>query len=310
MTMTTRFSAIFIHRNGFERLKSAIDSAINALSSIDEIIIVDNASSDNSSIDISKIYPNIKIIHNSSNLGFGHAANQGMNVAQGEYFLICNNDIILPQNIFNDLHELFKKEPKAGIISGQQTNLNGENIRTSSDKPSLVSEFDGIGRVNHSKDPQKISKVGILRGACLGVRKKMTEDIGGYDEDFFFYFEDTEWCIRANNHGWKVLLNPKIRVAHIGGASSNEFYSESRIEFYRSRIIFWKKVFPVYIVILLHIWNIPKLSLDLVFYSIISFINLGKNTRINKKMIDRAIVLLWLSLGKPKSWGLPKKIIE
>ena len=308
--MASRFSIIIVHRNGFNRLKSVIDSALKAYESYDEIIIVDNASTDNSISQISKIYPNIQIIRNKFNSGYGHAANQGISFGRGKYFLICNNDIFLPLNIFKDLEELFLKEPKAGIISGQQTNIKGEIIRTSSKKPSLLSEFDGIGRIDHSKDPEKITEVGILRGACLGVRKEMIEDIGAYDEDFFFYFEDTEWCLRAQNNDWKVFLHPKIKIPHVGGSSSNEFYSESRIEFYRSRIIFWKKIFPKSIFVLLHLWNIPKLGLDLVFYSLITLITFGQNARIKKKMIDRAMVLKWLSLGKPKSWGLPKKIIE
>jgi len=306
--MSCRFSIIIVHRNGFNRLKSVIDSALKAFESCDEIIIVDNASTDNSISQISKIYPNIQIIKNKFNSGYGHAANQGINSGKGKYFLICNNDITLPLNIFKDLEELFLKESRAGIISGQQTNLEGEIIRTSSKKPSLLSEFDGIGRIDHNKDPDKITDVGILRGACLGVKKEMIEEIGAYDEDFFFYFEDTEWCIRAHKNSWKVILHPKIKIPHIGGSSSSELYSKSRIEFYRSRIIFWKKIFPKSIVVLLYLWNIPKLCLDLIFYSLITLITFGKNTRIRKKMIDRAVVLTWLLLGKPKKWGLPRKI--
>ena len=306
--MQVRFTTIIVHRNGFNRLKSALDSALKASDLCDEFIIIDNASTDNSISQVSEIYPSIQIIKNKFNLGYGHAANQGICSGKGKYFLICNNDITLPLNIFNDLEELFIKEPRAGIISGQQTNLEGVIIRTSSKKPSLLSEFDGIGRIDHNKDPEKTTEVGILRGACLGVRKEMIEDIGAYDEDFFFYFEDTEWCLRAQNNDWKVILHPKIEIRHIGGSSSSELYSESRIEFYRSRIIFWKKIFPKSIVILLHLWNIPKLGLDLIFYSLINLITFGQNTRIKKKMIDRAMVLAWLSLGKPKNWGLPKKI--
>jgi len=304
--MPCRFSIIIIHRNGLDRLRSTLDSVVNASDSHDEILIVDNASTDNSISHISKIYPKIQIIRNKFNLGYGHAANQGINSGKGKYYLICNNDIVLPLNIFKDLEELFIKEPKAGIISGQQTNLDGIEIRTTAMLPTYLIEFDGIGK-DRSKDPINISEVGILRGACLASRRQMVEEIGGFDEDFFFYFEDTEWCIRAHKNGWKVFLNPNIKIPHIGGSSSSELFKESRIEFYRSRIIFWKKVFPKYIVFLLHIWNIPKLGLDLVFYLFITLISFGQSSRIKKKMIDRAMVLLWLSLGKPKSWGLPKQ---
>ena len=304
--MEIRFTSIIVHRNGFERLKSALDSLIKASDLLDEIIIVDNASTDKSAHEISNHYPKVRIIYNNSNLGYGAAANRGIMSGSGKYFLICNNDILVPSNILNDFEKLFIKASKAGIISGQQTNFNGDILRTSMKMPSLLSEFDGVGRIDHSKDPKKIAEVGTLRGACLGVRKEMIEEIGAFDEDFFFYFEDTEWCIRANKKNWKVLLYPDIKVPHVGGSSSGEFFNESRVEFYRSRIIYWKKIYPRFVVILLQMWNIPKLFLDFVFYTSATFITFGQNTRIKKKMIDRTVVLLWLTLGKPKNWGLPK----
>jgi len=305
--MSVRFTVIIIHRNGFERLKAALESIKRASSTSEEIFIVDNASSDDSIDRISSIYPDVNVILNEFNSGYGHAANQGIKKGVGDYFLICNNDIVVPKNIFDELESVFKKEANAGIVSGQQTNINGERIRTSSRKPSLISEFDGIGRVSHSKDPKVISQVGIIRGACLGVRRKMIDNIGAYDEDFFFYFEDTEWCIRAWRNDWKVILNPNIEIAHIGGSSSSEFYKESRIEFYRSRMIFWKKIYPLHISILLHLWNIPKLFLDFLFYLVATIITFGLNDRLKKKMQDRAVVILWLIFMKPVTWGLPNK---
>jgi len=305
--MSLRFTIIIVHRNGINRLKSVLDSVVKASEAFDEIVIVDNASTDNSISRISKIYPNIQIIRNKFNTGYGYAANQGMNFGHGKYFLICNNDIVLPQNILSAFDDIFTKDSKAGIISGQEVRPNGDLVTTSGKKISLLTEFDGIYKFNFYKDPNTLSEVDILRGACLGISRKMFEHIGGYDEDFFFYFEDLEWCIRAQKNDWKIFLNPHIQVSHIGGASSSELNQESRIEFYRSRIIFWKKVFPKYIVVLLHIWNTPKLFLDLFFYAIVCFFTLGRNTRLNKKLIDRSYVLLWLFLGKPKSWGLPKE---
>ena len=307
LEMQKRFTVVIIHRNGFIRLKSVVDSVTNVMEANDELIIIDNASSDDSISKISRIYPGIQIIHNKFNTGYGYAANQGMNVGQGKYFLICNNDILLPQNIFSTFDDIFTKIPRAGIISGKEIKPNGDIVRTSGKKISLLTEFDFFFSSDSYKDPNTLSEVNILRGSCLAINRKMFEDIGGYDQDFFFYYEDTEWCNRAVENDWKVLLDPDIKVIHIGGASSSELYKESRIEFYRSRIIFWKKIFPKFIFILLHIWNIPKLVLDLIFYSLINFIFFGQNTKIKNKMIDRAFVLAWLALGKPESWGLPKK---
>jgi len=306
LVMQKRFTIIIIHRNGFNRLKSALDSAINVIETHDEIIIVDNASTDNSISKISNIYPNIQIIRNKFNTGYGFAANQGMSTGYGKYFLICNNDIILPQNILSAFDEIFTNDPKVGIISGKEVKPNGEPVRTSGKKMSLLTEFDGSFNFNLYKDPITVSEVYILRGACLGINRKMVEEIGGYDQDFFFYYEDTEWCIRAAKNNWKIILNPYVLVSHIGGASSSQFYKESRIEFYRSRILFWKKIYPKYIFILLHIWNIPKLVLDLIFYLIFCLLTFGLNSKFNNKLTDRFYVLSWLLLGKPKHWGLPK----
>jgi N-acetylglucosaminyl-diphospho-decaprenol L-rhamnosyltransferase len=308
--MKKRFTVAIIHRNGFDRLKTALDSVINASSAIDEIIIVDNASTDDSISAILKIYPNIITICNSYNAGYGYAANQAMDKGLGKYFLICNNDITIPKSALDQFEGVFMGDPKIGMVSGQQINLNGDNVRTSSKAPSLFSEFDGIGRIEHSKDPKNTAEVGILRGACLAVRKVAVNEVGPYDDEFFFYFEDTEWCIRMAKSRWKVILAPHIKIPHIGGASSSEFYSSSRIEFYRSRMLFWKKIYPKYLVILLHMWNIPKLMLDGVFYSLATTLTLGLNKRLKNKLLDRAFVLTWLLVGQPKKWGLPGKMLK
>ncbi len=305
--MEKRFTIAIIHRNGFDRLKAALDSVINASSTTDEIIIVDNASTDDSISAILKIYPDITTICNSCNTGYGHAANQAIDKGLGKYFLICNNDITIPKDALDQFEDVFTSDPKIGMVSGQQTNLNGDIVRTSSKAPSLFSEFDGIGRIDHSKDPKDTTEVGILRGACLAVRKLAVNEVGPYDEDFFFYFEDTEWCIRMAQFNWKVLITPYIKIPHIGGSSSNEFYSESRIEFYRSRMLFWKKIYPKYLVILLYTWNIPKLILDGIFYSLVTALTLGLNKRLKNKLLDRVFVLTWLLVGQPKKWGLPGK---
>jgi len=79
------------------------------------------------------------------------------------------------------------------------------------------------------------------------------------------------------------MFAPHIKIHHVGGASTSNVYASSRIEFFRSRLLFWKKVYPPYQVALLYLWNIPKL------------------------LIDRAAVISWLLLGQPESWGLPNK---
>ena len=94
-----RFTIAVIHRNGFERLKSVLDSILADMTNNDEVIIVDNNSTDNSieMIEQSHLYKNILIIKNLCNTGYAYACNQAMRKGKGDYFLICNNDIVLPK---------------------------------------------------------------------------------------------------------------------------------------------------------------------------------------------------------------------
>jgi len=129
-----------------------------------------------------------------------------------------------------------------------------------------------------------------------------------YDEEFYFYHEETEWCIRVNkSKKWKVMFAPEIQISHVGGASTSSFFPESRIEFFRSRLIFWSKVFPKYKVLILYIWNIPKILVDLFFYLLLIIFTLGLVDKYRKKFYDRSLQTAWLLFGKPKSWGLPNK---
>lgn len=306
-TLKKRFTIAFIHRNGFDRLKAAIDSILPELTKDDEILVVDNHSSDDSIKKINTLYPNIAIIQNACNTGYARPCNQAIQQGNSKYFLLCNNDIELPKSCLDDFENIFNKHPNAGIIGGQLFDSNGHKTGSYANAPTFSSELDLIGRLGAIKKFEKIHEVGSLRGACLAVRQEAIEASGMMDEDFFFYFEETEWCVRIARHGWQVLTAPHIHITHAGGDSTKSVYYGSRIEFFRSRLLFWHKVFPKHIVIMLYLWNIPKLALDGTFYLIATILTLGFNAKVRNKLIDRIAVITWLLLGKPNRWGLPDK---
>ena len=226
-----------------------------------------------------------------------------------KYFLLCNNDIELPKDCLNQFETLLDTDANAGLIGPQMYSPSGKKMRSyGTQKPGLLSQLDLIGRPIKNQNIRSFGAVSILRGACLVVRKEMIDEIGVYDEDFYFYHEETEWCIRINRSGkWKVMFAPEIKISHVGGGSTSSVFASSRIEFFRSRLIFWKKIFPKYQLAILYTWNIPKLILDFIFYLIATIITLNLNIRLRKKLIDRAVVISWLILGRPDSWGLPNK---
>jgi len=304
-----RFTIAIIHRNGSERLVCVLNSILANISDNDEVIIIDNNSTDNSidKIEENNLYKDIKIIKNICNTGYAYPCNQAMLLGSGKYFLLCNNDIKLPEKCLDDFEEIFNNFPKSGIIGGQLLDSRQNIAGSYSKTPTFLSELDSIGRLKSPKIYQTIHEVGTLRGACLAVRKTTVESAGMMDDDFFFYFEETEWCMRIAKNGWKVLIAPHIKIMHIGGDSTKSVYHGSRIEFFRSRLLFWHKTLPIHLVIILYLWNIPKLIIDGCFYLIITIMTLGLNVRMRNKLIDRVIVLGWLFLGKPTTWGLPGK---
>ena len=127
---STRFTIAIIHRNGLNRLQKVLNSAIKNANDLDEILIIDNSSTDKSikQIEQNKVYKNIIIIKNSCNTGYAYSCNQAMQIGKGECFLLCNNDIELPENCFNDFKKIFIKSPKSGIIGGQLFDFNQNKV--------------------------------------------------------------------------------------------------------------------------------------------------------------------------------------
>lgn len=307
-----RFSIIIIHRNNYKNLRDLVESIVYSMNDKDEIIVIDNNSSDNSIQKLKKSTLNkkiSKIIENKCNAGYGYSCNQGMKMARGTYFLLCNNDIKLKKETLDKFHRLLESSKNIGLIGPQMISPTGKKMRSySSIRPSIFTQLDLIGRPFIEKSIKKFSKVEILRGACLAVNSLLVKEIGCYDEDFYFYHEETEWCMRINeSKKWKVMFAPEIEISHVGGASTSTVYAKSRIEFIRSRLIFWSKVFPKYQVLILYSWNIPKLFIDAFFYFIATIFTFGLNKTFRKKTTDRFIVILWFLSGMPKGWGLPNK---
>ena len=303
-----RFTLIIIHRNGYKKLKTVINSAIEAVGNDDEIYIVDNNSQDGSIDAISDYLNNnkIQIIRNHSNMGYGFAANQAMRKGKGNFFLICNNDIKFNDNILDILEKDFGSSPKACMISGQLFDFSGNVKRTYHDRPTFLSELNFLKFKKHYKVPDKITRVENLTGACLAVRKNILDKVGYYDEDFFFYFEETEWCSRIINSGYEILIDPSIRIEHIGGATSSSFRTRARIEFFKSRTIFWKKYFSKLKFTALYLLNIPLTVLDIFIYLFLTFLTLGLNRKVREKFLERSMILLYIVMGHPKSWGITR----
>ena len=231
-------SFIIVNYNTKDLLFNCLNSISVAIEDINnlvyEIIVVDNASVDGSSEMVIKTFPTVKIVQNFTNKGYAHAVNRGIESALGEYLLILNSDIIFTNNCLLPLLNYIKNNPRIGIIGPQLIYPNGNLQRSYGSIPSLSQAFLDVlfirfiwiqiknilkKRLGYEFD-KKSKSVGYIDGASMVIRRNVIKEIGYFDERYFFYTEDVDYCLRAHKAGWDVVFVPYSQIIHVRGASS------------------------------------------------------------------------------------------
>lgn len=245
--------------NSFGPLKICLDSLISSLgSSLDyEITIIDNGSEDKTVEFIEENYPDIVLIKNNRNFGYTKAMNQGLRISKGKYSVQLNPDVSVPHNTFQQLSDWLDDHPDVGICIPKVLNQDGSfqrQCRRGFARPlEVVSYFLKLDKLfpNNKKlgnyvktylPEDEIVEVDAVSGSCMMIRKEVIQEIGYLDERFFAYQEDTDFCFRAKNAGWKVYYLPIATVTHLGGrggSRSNPF--RGIFEWHKSYYLYYNK---------------------------------------------------------------------
>lgn len=229
-----KFSVIIVSYNTCKITLQCIESIYNTCQDEQfEIIVVDNASKDDSLIQIQKNYPKVIIAQNEANLGYAAAVNKGIKLANFDFFIVSNSDIIFLPNSIQLLINYLKENPSTAIVGPQQLFPNGKLQRSYNDfhgiKRSLKELFfinaiepicDSIKKAMNCNF--KAKEVEYLDGGVNAIRRTALEAINGYDENFFFYSEEADLCYRFKKEGWKVVFLPQSELIHLRGASSSK----------------------------------------------------------------------------------------
>lgn len=246
-------SIVVVNWNTKDLLIQCLQSIYETVSNLDfEVIVVDNASTDGSQAAIREQFPLIRLIENQKNEGFARANNQAMAASQGRYMLLFNSDAIATPGAIQSLVSLAEAESRAGIVGAQLLNLDGSFQASHTTFPTIWQEFlvlTGLGRLlkgrwypsrgpEENKGPQV---VGYVEGACLLVRRQAFEEVGGLDEGYFMYAEETDWCYTMKQAGWQVWYQPAAKIIHLGGGSSKHRRPQREADLYRSRVRFFRK---------------------------------------------------------------------
>lgn len=198
-----------------------------------EIIVVDNASADGSAEMVKILYPNLKLIENSENRGYAYANNQAFRSALGEYILILNPDTVIPYNIFDKLIRKMETNPEIGVLSCRLRNMDGSiqqfcyGLPTISDEIFMQTGLDRKYPLNRAAGHRKMKffagdaecETEQPPGTFLFTRKKVIDEIGGFDESFPIFYNDVDWCNRVRKAGWKIVFTPAVYVYHHKSAS-------------------------------------------------------------------------------------------
>jgi N-acetylglucosaminyl-diphospho-decaprenol L-rhamnosyltransferase len=225
-----KFSVIMVNYESWPYTLRCIDSLYATGYEDLEVVVVDNEGG--AAPEMS--HP-VRLIHNSENVGFARACNQGISASDGEYVVFVNPDTIVEEGFFESLEGFLDENPKVGVAGTRIVDDEG-NLQLSARKElGFVSGL--LGRTSlltrlFPKSPlvrrlfpaaeelDGPTEVDWVSGACMVVRRKTLEEIGPMDERFFMYFEDADLCRRARESGWLVYYLPQIEVLHHTGASS------------------------------------------------------------------------------------------
>jgi len=229
MTMP-KISVIIVNYNGKILLEKCLESLFKVNYDNFEVILVDNNSTDKTVDFITKNYPSVILIKLDSNKGFAEPNNIGSKIAKGEHLLFLNNDTIVTPNFISELVKVIENDTKIAICQSLLLKLDG-SIDSSGDF------IDKLGVVYNSKTKtDEIREISSARGASMIIRKKIFKELNGFDEKFFVSFEDVDLGWRTWISGYKVVINPKSIVYHLGGQTINKIKSDIAFHGFKNQL--------------------------------------------------------------------------
>ncbi|UCF64026.1 MAG: glycosyltransferase [bacterium] len=259
LNQNIKISVIIVNYNVKEYLAQALSSIERALKSIShEIIVIDNHSIDGSIPFLKKQFPELKLIENQENVGFGKANNQGLKQARGEFVVLINPDTVVQEDTFLRLLNFFENTADAAAATCKIINPDGSfsiDCRHSIPTPTialwkvlglskLFPRSRIFGQYNMTYlDEDQTYPIPAISGSFMMIKSNVLEDIGYFDERFFMYCEDIDLCHRINERGHKIYYVPQTQIIHYKGESTKKDRLDYVITFNKSLYLFFQKYY-------------------------------------------------------------------
>ncbi len=281
MSKNLELSIVIVSTNIEDLLRKCLKSVKAAIANVEtEVIVVDNASSDNTPDMVAKEFPWVKLIRKDKNRGFGENNNFGMRVAKGKYVLLLNSDTeVIDKKIFREMVDWMDAHPKSGVTSCALVNPDRKTFQGSGGSyPTLFKVFawmtflDDIPGIDNLIKPyhplhgwspfhtneeyfKKAHKQDWVTGAYYMMRKSAMDQSGLFDEDFFLYVEEVELSYRFLKAGWEIWYLPQWKLLHYGQVTNGS--ERAMVYEMQNLALLYKKHEPK--------WKLPILTIILKF---------------------------------------------
>ncbi len=259
--MSKKVSVVIVSFNVRGFLENLIASLNRSLEGLDsEIVVVDNTSDDDTVEYLKKNFPSVRLIENRVNVGFGRANNQGVKASTGEYLLLINPDAIVTESTIKEMLAFSESHPEAGASSCKVLNADGtlqKTCRRGFPTPwvaftklfglsTLFPKTKLFGRYNLTYlNPEEDHEVDAIGGSFMFIPRRVFDEVGGFDEDYFMYGEDIDLCYKIKRAGHKVYYTPRTTAIHFKGESTRRSSINQTYEFYKAMSVFVEKRYGV-----------------------------------------------------------------
>ena len=290
--MLPKVSIIILNWNGKDDTVECLES----LKKIDyqnyDIILVDNGSTDGSQEIIKKNYPYVKLIENYKNLGFAEGCNIGIKASTSGYLLLLNNDMIFDRNMINELLVVMESDKKIGLVSPKMYFYDKKNVIWS--VGGILRKYSTWTRGYNEIDSGQydtVADIDFWSGCCL-IKRKVLDEVGLFDPEFFVYLEDVDLCLRIKKAGYRVVYAPKAVLWHKCHATSKRISDIARFHGEKNMLL----------LAMMHNFLTPQFILLNILHSIKLFVECMTSGRFKEaKAILKAKIWFLNRLIKPKS---------
>jgi hypothetical protein len=251
-------SVVTVTYNSADVIVRCLESALASAPSGSEHFVVDNASSDGTVALVRERFPSVRLIGNPRNVGFGTANNQAIRQSFGRYVTLLNPDSEVPGDSLAALVRFMDAHPRAAVAGGRLRYADGRFQDSAFHFPTLAQIFLDYfpidwrlaqsrlnGRYPRGLDCESF-QIDHPLGALMCVRRAAIEQVGPFDEGYFMYVEEVDWCYRFKRAGWEVWHCPEALAIHHGGRSTGQRAGEMLAELHRSRLRFYRKHYPAW----------------------------------------------------------------